>query len=156
MPNMSSLLHDEAADSLEDVLVPQGYWQGVIRAGKLYEKDSDGQPLEDKNGDEYARAVLFIQCDQPIDGVDATEAEQYLAVDGPRETLARYNVFLRGRSTVRKLSDTLAACGAPTTGRPIGKILEDLKGADIPVRVLVEHEEYRDELQANVTELLPI
>lgn len=153
MPNLSSLLHDEAADTLEDVLVPEGYWKGIIRAGKLYEKDAAGEALTDKNGDEYARAVLFIQCDEPVDGVDQTEVEAYHAANGPSETMARYNRFIRGRRDIRKIQDALAECGAITAGRSLDKILEGLNGADIPVQVLVVHEEYNDNIQANATEL---
>ena len=156
MPNLSNLLHDEAADTLEEVLVPEGYWKGVIRAGKLYDKDSDGQPLTDKNDDEYARAVLFIQANEPIDGVDQAQADAYFEVNGPNETMVRYNKFIRGRRDVRKLSDALAECGALTAGRSLDKILEGLKGAEIPVQVLVEHEEYNDDIQANATELASV
>lgn len=156
MPDLSSLLHDEAADSLEDVMIPEGYWRGVIRAGKLYEKDSSGDPLTDKNGDEYARAVLFIQADEPIDGVDGSLAEAYIEANGPKETMARYNKFIRGRRDVRRLTDTLTELGALTVGRSIDKILEELKGAEIPVKMLIEHEEYNDDIQVNATELAAV
>lgn len=153
MPDLSSLLHDEAADQLEDVLVPMGYWKGLIKSGKLYDTTSEGEPLTDKNGDEYARAVLYIACTEPVDGVDPTEADAYLEAGGPRETLVRYNKFIRGRRDIRSLTDALTECGALTSGRPLDKILADLKGGDVPVQVLVEHEEYMGELQANATEL---
>ena len=55
MPDLSTLLHDTATDDIEDVTIPEGYWSGVIKSGKLYDKDSYGHPLVDKNGDEYAR-----------------------------------------------------------------------------------------------------
>lgn len=156
MPNLSNLLHDEAADTLEEVIVPEGYWKGTIRAGKLYDTDSEGQPLTDKNGDEYARAVLFIQANEVVDGVDQNLANAYFEANGPQETMVRHNKFIRGRRDVRKLSDTLAECGALTAGRSLDKILELLKGAEIPVQVLVEHEDYNDDIQANATELVSV
>ncbi len=153
MPDLSTLLHDTATDDIEDVTIPEGYWAGVIKSGKLYDKDSDGQALVDKNGDEYARAVLFIECREPVDGVDQAAADAYIEAGGPRETLARYNKFIRGRRDVKRLSEMLDELGALTTARSIDKILEDLKGAEIPVKVLVEHEEYNDDIQTNATEL---
>ena len=153
MPDLSNLLHDTATDQIEDVTVPEGYWSGIIKSGKLYDKDRDGGDLTDKNGDEYARGVLFIECREPVDGVDDAAADAYLEAGGPKETLVRYNAFIRGRRDVKRLSDKLTALGALTTGRSLAKILDDLKGADIPVKVLVEHEEYNDDIQANATEL---
>lgn len=153
MPNLSNLLHDVPADELDEVTVPEGYWRGVMKSGKLYEKDGAGEPLTDKNGDEYARAVIYIQCDEPVDGVDPTALEKYFEANGPKETFARYNQFIRGRRDIRRMTDALAACGALTAGRSLDVILNDLRGADIPVQCLVEHEEYNDQLQVNATEL---
>ncbi len=156
MPDLSSLLHDEIAEEMEDVIVPEGYWKGTIRAGRLNEKDRDGLALTDKNGDEYAIAKIYVQCDEPIDGVDQQAAEKYFNANGPRETMATYTEFVRGRRDVRALTNKLAKCGALTSGRPLAKVLDELKGSGVPVQVLIEHEEWNDRPQANVTEMIAV
>jgi hypothetical protein len=155
MPDLSALLHEENVDQMEELLIPEGYWKGAILSGKLYDKDSQGDPLIDKNGDKYASAALFIRCDEPIDGVDPAQADKYFAGDGPKEAMAQYRKFIRGRSAVIKLSKTLTACGALTANRTLEQVLEELKGSDVPVRVMVEHEEYDGEIRVNVTEIAP-
>ena len=156
MPNLSELLHGTQADDIIDVKVPEGYWQGVIKSGVLYEHDRDGGPLTDKNGDQYARAVLFIQCNEPVDGVDPAAADEYLTNNGPNETLARFNQFIRGGRDIKKLTKILEGVGALTTGRSFDKILEELKGSEIPVKVLIEHEEYNDDIQVNAVEIAAV
>lgn len=153
MPNLSNLLHDTAADDIDDVLIPEGYWSGTIKSAKLYDKDKEGNVLTDKNGNEYARAVLYIACETPVDGVDDAEAEKYFDAGGPREQLARYNAFIRGARDIKKLTATLSECGALTVGRPFARMLQELKGQGVAVQVLIEHEEYNDEMQANATEI---
>lgn len=153
MPDLSTLLHDTAVDDIEEVKIPEGYWSGVIKSAKLYEHDADGEALIDKNGDVYAQAILFIQCNEPIDGVDEALGDAYLEAGGPRECLARFRKFIRGRREVKRFTNTLAGLGALTAGRSIDKILEELKGSEIPCKVLIEHEEYNDDIQENAVEL---
>ena len=156
MPNLSELLYDIPADSMVSAMVPAGYWQGQILSGKIYDKDNSGAPLTDKNGEVYARAVLFVRCDEPLDGVAQEAAADYFDADGPSETLVKYNRFIRAKRDIIALEKTLAACGALTTARSIDKTLEALKGGGVPCRVLVEHQEYNDDTVAVATELVPL
>ena len=155
MPDLSQLLHDEIADEFVDVIVPQGYWNGVIRGGKVKDTNADDEPYTDKNGDEFALAFVYVQCDEPAEGVDPQEAELYLENDGPKETMATYRSFIRGRRDIKKLTNILSEAGLPTAGKTLVDIMKALKKAEIPVKVLVEHEEYEGDVQANVEELLP-
>ena len=155
MPDLSAML-DETVDDMVDLVIPEGYWRGVIKGAKLYDTGRDGEPLTDKNGDEYARAVLYVQCNEPIDGVDDGAATAYIEGNGPAETLARYNAFIRGRRDIKRLTTQLEQCGALTQGRGLKAIFAELKGADVPVQVLVEHEEYEGDIQTNATELAPV
>jgi len=155
MPDLSELLTDQIADEIEDVIVPEGYWNGVIKGGKIKDTNADDEPYTDKNGEEFALVFIYVQCDTPAEGVDPTEAQAYEDADGPSETIATYRAFIRGKKDVRKLTHMLKEAGLPTSGKSMADIIGALKKTDIPVKALVEHEEYQDETQANVTELLP-
>lgn len=156
MPDISSLLHESIAEDLEDLLVPEGYWNGFIRGGKLYETDSEGEQLTyKKSGDPYARLVLYIQCDEPVTGVDQEQADAYLGANGPQETSARFTAFVNGRRDIKALTNKLAACGALTNGRTFADILEELKDARVPCTTLVEHREFNGTPEANAIEISP-
>jgi len=155
MPDLSELLNDQIADEIEDVIVPEGYWDGSIKGGKIKDTNADDEPYTDKNGDEFALAFIYVQCDTPAEGVDPTEAKAYEDAGGPSETLATFRAFIRGKRDIKKVTNILQESGLPTAGKSLTDIFAALRKAELPVKVLIEHEEYKDEMQANVSELLP-
>lgn len=156
MPDLSELLHNTATDDIIEVEVPPGYWEGKILSGKLYDTNNEGEPLTDKNGNVYARAVLYISCTEPLEGVSSAEAEVYAKNNGPDATRVRYNAFVRTGRDIKRLSGLLAEMGAVTTGRSLADQLDGLKGVGVPCRVLVEIEEYNGEPRREVTEIVAL
>ena len=156
MPDITEFLDEPNIDELEDLIVPDGYWDGVIKGGKVKDVDADDEPYIDKNGKPFFLVFIYIQCNEPAEGVDPALAETYLSGGGPDESLATYRGFMQGRNKTVRLTKLLKKLGVPTTGKSFREIIKGLKGCDVPVKVLVEHEEYMDEIQANVTELLPV
>jgi len=155
MPDLSNLLHEGIAEEYVDVIVPEGYWNGVIKGGKIKDTNADGDPYTDKNGEEFALGFIYVQCDTPAEGVDSAEADNYIDNDGPRESMATHRSFIRGKRDIRKLTGFLQEAGVPTAGMSLVDIIKGLKSVQPPVKVLIEHEDYKGDVQANVTELLP-
>lgn len=153
MPNLNQLLYDTNADEVERIDVPEGYWKATIKSARLQTEDRDGNPLEDKKGEAYARAVLTVVCAEPFDGVDPTEAATYLEKGGPAECVVSFNKFIRGKNDVASLTELMHELGAPTVGRSIAAVVEDLKTAQLPCIALVETEVYNDEARRVVTVL---
>ena len=156
MVDMSKLLREEIVDEMQDAEIPEGYWKGVIKSGRVDDKDRDGEQRVDKNGDEYSLGIIYVQCDEPLEGVDTEAAERYLNGGGQDETIGRYSKFIRRRRDVMELKQMLEECGALTLNRTIETIMEELKGSDVPCRALIEHRvDERGEKRVEVTEILP-
>lgn len=155
MPDLSQSLHNDLLDDMEDVLIPEGYWDGVVKGGKIKETNADDEPYVDKNGKEFMLAFIYVQCNEPAEGVDEALAEAYINAGGPEETMATYRKFIYTKRDMKKLGEVLVEAGIPSAGKTLFGVFKTLKGSDLPVKVLVEHEEYDGDSQANVAEFLP-
>lgn len=152
MPDLSKLLREDVLDEFEDVLPPEGYWFATIRGYKIYDTDRDGEPLTDKNGDEYARAVMYFVLTEPDDVVgDATAF-----MEEAEDMLVTYNHFTRGRRDAKKILRMITACGEDVSGLSVEQALKQAKKNKMTAKVRVEHGEYDGEAVANITEILPI
>lgn len=154
--DLSSLLHDVKLDEIEEVLVPEGYWSGIIISANLYESDASGAPLIDKNNKIYAQAVIYARCTHAIDGVDPAEEKRFIEANGPEENLVRYSAFLNSRSRVVAFGNLLASLGVPTIGRDLGEVLEGLRGSELPVKMLIEHRESKGGTVEDASTLTPM
>lgn len=141
MPNVSHLLSTPLDDpSLDIPLCPVGTWRGELIKIAYRDEDSNGDPLADKNGDEYAMVRLVCRPETPTEDVDKKEAKAWTDAGGPEETVLSNALFVRGRRSVSRINKLLASLGVPVSGRSIKDVSEEYKGG-VPCYFEVEHGE---------------
>lgn len=124
--------------SLQIPLCPVGTWRGELVKIAYRDTDSDGNPLTDKNGDEYAMVRLLARPEQPTEDVDKKEAKAFVDAGGPAETIIARAEFIRGKRSVSRVYQLLKTLGVPVAGRSIDAVAEEYKGG-VPCHFEVEH-----------------
>lgn len=156
MPNVAHLLNTPMDDpSLQIPLTPVGTWSGELIKITYRDKDRDGEPLEDKNGDNYAMVRLIVRPSTPQEDVtDKKAVKAFLDAGGPEETVLSLSKFVRGKRDVSRLNRLLASLGVPVAGRSISAVAEEFSGG-VPCLFEVEHGEYNGEPTEEVGAIYP-
>lgn len=139
MPNVAHLLQTPMDDpSLQIPLCPVGTWRGELVKIAYRDANGEGEPLVDKNGDEYAMVRLLCRPGQPTEDVDKREAKAFVEAGGPEETIVDHAVFIRGKRSVSRVHQLLTSLGVPVAGRSVAAVAEEYKGG-VPVHFEVEY-----------------
>lgn len=156
MPNVSHLLSVPLDDpSLQIPLCPVGTWKGELIKITYNDKDADGEPRVDKNGDQYALVRLVVRPEEPTEDVDKREAKAWLDAGGPSETVLSLTEFLRGKRSTSRIGKLLASLGVPVAGRSLRDVAEQYKGG-VPCHFEVEHGEYQGEPTEDIAAIYPL
>lgn len=156
MPNVAHLLTVPLDDpSLDIPLCPVGTWRGELVKIGYRDQDADGEPLTDKNGDEYMMVRLICRPEAPTEDVDKREAKAWIEAGGPAETVLSHSMFVRGKRSMSRVSKLLIALGVPTAGRSMKDIADTYKGG-VPCHFEVEHREGNDgETREDIADIYP-
>lgn len=140
--------------SLQIPLCPVGTWRGELVKITYSDKDRDGVPRVDKNGDEFAMVRLICRPEAPTEDVDKREAKAFLEAGGPAETILSRSEFVRGKRSVSRVHQLLKSLGVPVAGRSIAAVAEEYRGG-VPVHFEVSHGEYNGEPTEDIEAIYP-
>lgn len=156
MPNVSHLMKVPLdSPDLNIPLCPVGTWLGELVKITYRDQDEGGDPLTDKNGDQYAMVRLICRPEKPTEDVNKRDAEAWMKAGGLDETVLSYAMFIRGKRSTGEVGRLLKVLGVPVAGRSIEAVSKEFKGG-VPVHFEVSHSEYNDELRENIDGIYPV
>ena len=158
MPDLTDLL-DANTDEIRALIVPEGLWDAEILCGEIYDQTPDGElPYSEKREDSYIKISLYLKCTSPVDVVDPAEADKFI-FSGQAESTVEWVYFIWGKTkeaNIASFTRRAERLGARTQGRSTREIVEGLQGQGVPARIIVEHEEFKGDVRAKATRLMPI
>lgn len=141
--------------SLHIPLCPVGTWSGELIKIAYSDKDQDGNQRVYESGDEYFMVRLIVRPREPQEDVDKRAAKEFIAADGPNETVLSHTRFVSTKRQVSNLTRLLTSLGVPVAGRTIKALSEEYRGG-VPCLFEVEHGEDRNgEPREDVSAIFP-
>lgn len=147
MADLRNLL-DTPLDEIKVFTPYPGTYNAVLLSGKL------GDPATDKNGRTYQRLMLAAKLTSATSdvGQEGTDALNQQEEDVP----VYFSKCIYGRNDLAAVGRILSRLGVAIEGRSLEDALASIKGAGYEAKVLLEHREFRGEMQAEVKEIMPI
>ena len=158
MVDLTDLL-DKKMDDIPNPIIPEGIWQGVILNGDIYEETKEGEvPYSENREDHYIKISIFVKATESIDPADEKDCESFIESGINENTTGEFIHFIWGKTKeedFHAFSRRLGNLGLEVEGLSPRQMVEQLYGAEIPVRFTVKHKEFNGMPQVNVSRLAP-